>query len=326
MTSRNWCFTINNVSQESAPTLLTLKPPCRYVVWQLERGEHGGRLHSQGYAEFDKPIRISGVKDYLGRSDAHVEPRHGTRDQARDYCRKSDTRVLGPWELGEWAAGGQGRRSDSVEAVKILREGGVKRLLEDMPEYVLKHPKQVQTYQGIVSSYAKSMRELTTIWIWGPPGVGKSYNIFVYLMEEKIEYFALSMMNKDIWWDGYEGQPVLVIDELNSGMIPEHVLLRILDRYPMRLPIKGGMTDAKWDVVIITSNYEPKAIYSDTMGRLSRRVTHTLHPTNQLEMAVQWNSLLMGLCHSHEVAGNTTPPLRNTDCLDGSTLDPNLSE
>lgn len=72
----------------------------RYACGQLERGD-GGRLHAQVYCEFTQSLRRTQVEKVL---PGHLEPRTGTRQQARDYCRKADTRVAALADLGEWRA------------------------------------------------------------------------------------------------------------------------------------------------------------------------------------------------------------------------------
>lgn len=94
---RNWCFTVNNPDIDD---ILPDHADIRYVVWQRERGAEGTE-HWQGYVEFDKPMRLAAVKLWL--PTAHFEPRRGTRDQARDYCMKADSRINGPWERGDWS-------------------------------------------------------------------------------------------------------------------------------------------------------------------------------------------------------------------------------
>lgn len=136
--SRTWCFTLNN------PAFPTDELPThddeRYVVWQRERGANG-TVHLQGYAEFTKPLRLGAVKAWL--PTAHFETRRGTRDEAREYCRKADTRDdgadAGPFERGSFAEGGQGNRSDLREAVDALREGGIRAVVEQHPTAFVKY-------------------------------------------------------------------------------------------------------------------------------------------------------------------------------------------
>lgn len=130
MAKRAWCFTLNNPPFPAAD--LPSADYERYVCWQRERGANG-TVHLQGYAEFDRPVRLAALKRWL--ATAHFEPRRGTRDQARDYCRKDDTRDegddAGPFERGEFSSGGQGHRRDLEEAVAALKEGGIRAVVEN---------------------------------------------------------------------------------------------------------------------------------------------------------------------------------------------------
>lgn len=65
-----------------------------------------------------------------------------------------------------------------------------------------------------------------------------------------------------VWWDGYEGQQLLILDDF-TGWIPMTQLLNVLDGYPMTLNVKNGRSMAAWTEVIITSNLHPKAWYRD---------------------------------------------------------------
>ena len=117
---RNYCFTLH---KETLPTL-EFPEDVRYAIWQTEKCPETGRLHYQGYLELAKPMRIVAVKNLLPQLEgAHFEPRRGTRDQARDYCRKAETKIDGPWEHGDFGAGGQGCRTDLL-AVKEAIDAG----------------------------------------------------------------------------------------------------------------------------------------------------------------------------------------------------------
>lgn len=137
--SRRWCVTKHfNVSDFSiryddaeldlACEFLHNVPSefsqARYAIFQVERGQDTGKYHCQGYLELSKPIRLTGVKStFPCLADAHLEAARGTREAARDYCRKEDTAVLGPVEVGHWDAGGQGHRSDLDALVEAVQEG-----------------------------------------------------------------------------------------------------------------------------------------------------------------------------------------------------------
>lgn len=80
-----------------------------------------------------------------------------------------------------------------------------------------------------------------------------------------------------LWWDGYAGEGRLIIDDF-YGWIQHHVLLRVLDVYPMRLDIKGSTTYAAWTEVFITSNKHPREWFNkypwDADDALQRRIHH----------------------------------------------------
>lgn len=63
---------------------------------QLERGAEG-TPHIQFYLNFQKPIKIGGLKKHCRHS--HFEPVKVDNGAAK-YCMKEDTRVAGPWEFG----------------------------------------------------------------------------------------------------------------------------------------------------------------------------------------------------------------------------------
>lgn len=70
-----------------------------YCIWQAEVGEETGREHLQGYFVLKNRWFLDQVKANM-HDTMHLEARRGTHSQAKDYCRKADTRVLGPFRFG----------------------------------------------------------------------------------------------------------------------------------------------------------------------------------------------------------------------------------
>lgn len=71
-------------------------PDVRYAIHSVEACPSSGRLHLQGYTELHRPVRASGLRVLLPvLASACIQERRGTRDEARDYARKEETRVLG---------------------------------------------------------------------------------------------------------------------------------------------------------------------------------------------------------------------------------------
>lgn len=282
MARRAWVYTINNPTEEEVNSILigeSLPSGFRYRVNGLEIGE-SGTMHLQGYCELTKPMRMPQVKRLIcpGRPDqVHVEPRMGTREQAREYIADDGKDgSLGWVECGSWESGGSGARSDLL-ACKDLIDNGAS-TVEICEEYF---PTWVHNYRALEYYTTLKRRQSVPQWrqlsvhvLYGTAGSGKT-RAAVAASES---YYLMGQPPSDtLWFDFYNGEDTLILDDF-SGWIPLALLLRLLDGYPVRLPTKGGHTVAAWTKVIITANLPPHSWYNpDVMqrhpGALSRRIT-----------------------------------------------------
>lgn len=271
MSARNWVFRYANPT-ETAEELIELfkkHESTRYISFQKERGEENGLIHYQGYAEFSKVHRLSALKKI--HNSIHWEPRRGTRDEARNYTRKEETRIDGPWEFGEWGQQ-RGQRTDIDELYKLARTS--KTLLEvaeAMPGSYMRHYKAVQHVRQL-EAFDKPTRteDLQVILIYGPPGLGKTRRAY----EEAPDLYAIPL-GKQLWFDGYRGEKDVLIDDF-SGNLRLVDTLRMFDRYPIQVPIKGGHVWWCPTRIFVTANVHPRAWYNyhqrkDSFRALTRR-------------------------------------------------------
>lgn len=86
MTSRNYCWTINNPTDVDYAHIESLKEKCSYLIFGREKGEEKDTPHLQGYHVLKSPARFAAQSRLLPR--AHLEVRKGTHKQAQDYCKK----------------------------------------------------------------------------------------------------------------------------------------------------------------------------------------------------------------------------------------------
>ena len=94
----------------------------------------------------------------------------------------------------------------------------------------------------------------------GGTGTGKSWEAR-HLFSKQIglnsdEIFSLDFENRNLWFDGYNGENILLLDDYTPNAITRSKLLRILDIYQFQGQIKGGYIVAEWDYVFITTNYD----------------------------------------------------------------------
>lgn len=105
---------------------------------------------------------------------------------------------------------------------------------------------------------------------WGRTGTGKSRKAWG---EAGMDAYPKDPRTK--FWDGYNGQRKVVIDEFRGSIDISH-MLRWLDRYPVIVEVKGSSTCLVADEIWITSNLDPNLWYpeldSETRSALLRRL------------------------------------------------------
>lgn len=299
---RNWCFTSYSdyiAFNEKHHSVI------KYCVWQREKCPETGRLHFQGYIELNKAIRFTGLKKIIG--ECHVEPRKGTRDQARAYCMKEDTRVDGPWEFPNPEAfdSKQGKRNDLNEIAVSIKENGLTSTISSYPDMFVKYHKGMTALAAHeLRQKVPKWRDLTVSVFWGEANSGKTRRAFDLAGDS---WFKLDFA-KDVWWDGYLGEESIIIDDF-YGWIPYTQLLNILDGYPIRLQVKGGFTYACYTKVFITSNKHPSTWYPQ-IG-LSPALERRLHNITEFTAP----KIVAKNVAVAEVGGNTVAPTSDTPAV-----------
>lgn len=264
MMFRNFCFTLNNYTDDDEKKISEEK--CfSYMIYGREVGENGTK-HLQGYAELHKRTRLNALKKVLPR--AHIEARRGTQEQAITYCKKDGDIV----EIGTPKE--QGKRNDIVGVMECVRKKRkLKEIYEEHPLPCAKFYKFIDKYKLLCDMEDKKFEKLEVIVYVGTAGAGKTRKAY----ELDPNLFELADYTSTIWFDGYDGQETLLLNDFNGG-IKFTYLLRLLDGYKFCIPIKGGFTWKKWKRVIITSNYEPSTWYSTVCdySALERRITEII--------------------------------------------------
>ncbi len=288
---RFWCFT-DNAPEDTQPQWKELPTNVRYMVWQLEELDH---QHLQGYLELFASRKLGWLKKRISTT-AHFEPRKGTQQQAIDYCTletykgKAKGRIGGPWPLGT-PTGGQGTRGDILEFRDSIKSGKRKRhFIEEAPRMIWKYRR---FYEMCAFNYKPSRKEdLEVVLALGQPGTGKTrfaYDNWGANLETSTEFYALPITNKTLWFDGYDMHKYVLIDDFAGKYSATSlvVLLRILDRYIIQVPIKGGHVWWGPDRIYITSNILPHNWYTwegrELQQKALKRRIHRVFDFDQLD-------------------------------------------
>lgn len=246
----------------------------RYIILGEETCPTTGRTHWQSYIELYKPMRMNAIKKLFNDNTVHLEARKGTRDEARDYCMKDNKYE----ELGDWIKG-QGHRSDLAGLAAAIASGTkrVDDIAINDPETYCRYRNGLKDVQAIADKrLSKAFRHVEVEFISGPTGCGKTRRAMESGDVYKVEGTRLSANGGMGWFDGYEGEAILVIDEYNNDCNITR-LLNLLDGYQLQLPIKGSCTYARWTKVVVTTNLKPHELHSNAKpehrNALQRRIT-----------------------------------------------------
>lgn len=154
------------------------------------------------------------------------------------------------------------------EKNKLLIEKNLRELVDDGDVGLMALP----NLKRALDIYANECTRATfaprhVYWYWGKTGVGKTKRS----VEEACEKFSTNETelgrhlwishSTSQWYDGYQGQRGVLLDDIRPSSWPFGELLRILDRYPIEVPVKGGFR--KWvpEFIWITAPAEPRVLY-----------------------------------------------------------------
>lgn len=130
-------------------------------------------------------------------------------------------------------------------------------IAEHCPIAFIKYHKGIQHYIRTISPITPRNFKTNVYFYWGPPGTGKSRRAAEEAAETGLDTYYKP---RGDWWDGYCGQGNVIMDDF-YGWIKYDDLLKICDRYPYSVPIKGGYEIFITKNIWITSNVPIDLLY-----------------------------------------------------------------
>lgn len=258
--SRGWCVTINNPREEDIKGFEAIKTV--YKCYEIEHeDEKDGTPHLQGYLYYKNAVRFSTVKNDCAK--AHLEVAKGSPLQNYDYCGK-EGKIK---EIGVRPE--QGKRTD-IETVKEMVKAGKR--MRDIVEVATSY--QSVRMAEVCMRYRKiaKFRHVEVYWYHGKSGSGKTYAAQVESGDD-----SWVMSNDLKWFDGYDGEENVILDDLRPVDCNFNFLLKLLDKYGLRVPVKGTFIEWKPVKIWVTCPYTPEVFTSffhrEDPVQLLRRIT-----------------------------------------------------
>lgn len=243
----------------------------RYAVYVVETGE-GEKPHLQGFFHFTRPITLSTLKSRLKSKSVHCEavindeaavhycskPHEGCSCK---HCKKPGARLYGPVEVGTMPNYEKKSSETPTEALIAMIQSGKtdEEIAESAAWAILRHSKGIASLRfALMRNRSREWRDVEVILLTGEGGTGKTA---FAIADSEDGYFKPDLSKKEIWFDGYQGERTLILDDFRGTSCKFEQLIKLLDGHQLSVPIKGGHTYALWTRVYITSNTTPEEWY-----------------------------------------------------------------
>lgn len=278
---RRWVGTWNNPKMSDEEFVEFLENLERlnhlqYAIFQREKGEETGTIHFQFYIDFKNAKKFSWVKKNLPYG-CHFKPMRTTATLCKNYCSKEETRVSGPYEVGEFKE--ERQRTDYMKARELLMEGCSLEEVEDL------YPTTYAQYRNVFKEiyvqqknkeFGSKCRNIEVYYIYGDGGVGKTSG--VYKKHGFKNVFFVHRYEKYLF-EGYNYQDVVCFDEYDS-QIKITEFNQLLDVYPNTLRGLGKEYQACYTKVYILSNLPLNKQYNDLPEEKKKQVSAFLRRVN----------------------------------------------
>ena len=259
--ARTWEIRVSNYTEEDIQWVMDLEVSSCCI--SKEVGEEG-TPHLQGRISFKRMYRFTQLKKLHPK--AHWEVSKATKDN--NYYKKAGSELL-----REVVADKSGKRTD-LELIRDELERGdeIQQIMKKARTYgQIQYAEKWYKYMG--EPLPKGTR-IQIFWYYGCTGTGKTRRV----LEQCDPFIPLSHK----WWDGYEGQDAVLLDDIRPDWCKPAELLRLLDnyRYQYRVEIKGGCRHLVATKIWVTCPWHPRDFWKDTTedpGQLLRRLESLVH-------------------------------------------------
>ncbi|VDM96081.1 unnamed protein product, partial [Onchocerca ochengi] len=271
-----WIATIFDVNNFTMELVERIGMGLKYGIVGRETCPQTNRLHFQCYFYFNTSVRFGTLRGRLP-TGTYIQLARGTAYQNFLYCSKEHIE----YEIGQrpepqqqYLERKRKTQQQSMNLKKFLNNHlTLDELVEEDNLFVMRNVGKMMTLKTLL---LKDRTEKTDLYlIIGDAGVGKTK----FACSLSKSYF-IKTVNTEKWWDGYEQQEVVILDDFYGWLTPNE-LFNLADSTKHMVQVKGGLMKFNSKALVITSNklpefwWKPEVVEKYDMDAFDRRVTIT---------------------------------------------------
>jgi len=231
---RNFCFTSFDLDSKINSEFENVV----YIIYQHEVSPSTQKRHVQGYCELRNAMSIAAIQKKIFQGvKVHIERRKGTSQQASDYCKKTESAVIGTqFSRGEMSE--QGFRTDLETLVEMASSGS------GVMDIVLEHPQVIRFVRNIqlVGSMVEPPIRCVEVELMTPEEIQRL---------ETRPFFHLGD------WSSYDNQKAVVFQGPSTDIRP------VVSGQRLRFPVFGQPDRVCWieKVYLLVDEKRPPSMW-----------------------------------------------------------------
>lgn len=255
----NFAFTIHDPVFEGPNVDIFTFVEWEWCIYQLEKCPETQKLHYQCAGRLKKRSTMKHMTSKFKIFKGQIKPMIAAISVNKIYCTKEESRIAGPWELGEMPEVRQGARKDLSAAIEASKDYDIfEDYVKAFPEVYFKYHKAMNNYwkmtlkkeppmdlilrpwqKNVVTMCEREPDDRKVFWFFDEKGGAGKTMLGRYLLRNCDAFYWTNSKNADFAY-AYEGQRIVVFDFTRT--LEEHVNYSLLEA------VKNGM--------IVSTKYE----------------------------------------------------------------------
>lgn len=228
-----------------------------YIVAREEHKEEDGGAahHLHVYLKTKNPVDIR-EPSFLDVGEAHGNYQGCRSNRAVMKYVTKDGEYITNIDL---EAVEEARQTKKAIGKRLMTGTSLSAMTQEDPSLIFGYKRlKVDLLEFRLDTYQKKLRTVKAFWLWGPTGTGKSHRALAMMGET---YYMKAGHNK--WWDGYEGQKNVWIDELplEAAVWNMNYMKRWSDKYPCMVEVKNSTAYLEVELLVVTAQHSIRQFY-----------------------------------------------------------------